>query len=542
MQICPKCQQQNRDQARFCQHCGTALAARRVCPRCNTENPPNARYCFNCAAPLNSSSTPDLHTGAILQNTLLGGRYSVVRKLGQGGMGAVYLVSDTRLSGKLWAVKEMSDAALTDPLEKQSAVQAFKNEAALLASLEHPNLAKVVDFFADLGKHFLVMDYIEGHTLAELLQGRQQPFSEAEVLPWAEQLCQVLHYLHSQPQPIIFRDLKPGNIMLDRTGKVRLIDFGIARLFKPGKERDTMSYGTTGYAPPEQFGKGQTDARSDIYSMGATLHHLLTLRDPADQPFRFPPVRTLNPSVSPHVDEAIMKAVEQEPEKRWQHVEDFAQALCASFVPTKSPFSPQGVESLAPTMVTPSSLLESAPLPLSEPMSKPEKARQTPKPLKRAAFLPTMIVFLFATVLISLGISYYNYYLGRPVAEIENLPYLIWIGTLFSPFILLAPVITKRPGMAFIPTALSFIIGGVASLTFIFYAFSSELLFAIMEYKKYNKNVYFLSLLLGYIGETLLIFFTDYIYFDFWQHLTSILVFALASGVIETIDRFIFRR
>jgi serine/threonine protein kinase len=254
-------------------------------------------------------------------------------------MGAVYLVSDSRLSGKMWAVKEMSDSGLPDPAEKQRAVKAFRQEALLLASLSHPNLTKVVDYFEDRGKQYLVMDYVEGHALDDMMVGHSTPFPETQVLEWAEQLCNVLSYLHHQKPPVIFRDLKPGNIMLDKNGCIRLIDFGVARFFKPGASKDTVSLGTPGYAAPEQYGKGQSDARSDVYALGATLHHLLTLRDPGDDPFNFPSAISLNSGVSKRVSDAIQKAVNDAPALRWQSAADFAQALKLPVAPILSPLS-----------------------------------------------------------------------------------------------------------------------------------------------------------------------------------------------------------
>jgi len=167
--------------------------------------------------------------------SLLAGRYIILRRVGQGGMGAVYQAADTRIAGKMWAVKEMSDAAITDPLEKQQAIAAFQQEARLLSCLNHPGIPRVVDFFSEGGKQYLVMEFVEGQTLEEILAQRRGPFSEQEVYPWLMQLCDVLHYLHSQSPPVIFRDLKPANIMVDRIGQIKLIDFGIARLFKRGK-------------------------------------------------------------------------------------------------------------------------------------------------------------------------------------------------------------------------------------------------------------------------------------------------------------------
>ncbi len=169
-------------------------------------------------------------------------------------MGAVYLVEDQRLNGKEWAMKQMSDAGITNPPDRQRAIEAFQKEAELLARLEHANLPTVIDFLSQGNNHYLVMDYIEGDTLEVLLTRQRKPFSEAEVLGWARQLCNVLSYLHSQTPPVIFRDLKPSNIMLMPTGQIRLIDFGIARLFRSSKSGDTAKLGTPGYAAPEQFG------------------------------------------------------------------------------------------------------------------------------------------------------------------------------------------------------------------------------------------------------------------------------------------------
>lgn len=294
--ICPNpnCRQVNRDGARFCSKCGVLLAQ---------TSPPG---------------TVTGSTGLLSPNTLLAGRYLILRKIGQGGMGAVYQARDVRLPGKLWAIKEMSDAAITDPAEKQRAIHGFLREAQILASLDHPNIPKVIDAFEHGGNHYLVLEYVDGDTLEALLTARGQPFSEAEVQPWLDQLCSVLAYLHERRPPIIFRDLKPQNIMFSRSGQIKLIDFGIARFFQPGKAMDTTLLGTVGYAPPEQHGQGQTDARSDVYALGATLHRLLTGHDPTTTPFHLPPVRQINPNISPVMEQVITRSLEYDPRNRWQ--------------------------------------------------------------------------------------------------------------------------------------------------------------------------------------------------------------------------------
>lgn len=299
-----------------------------ICSYCGSINSGTAHFCNHCGQALAGGVQPLMPgTGMLSPNTLLSNRYIIVRRVGQGGMGAVYKVADTRIQGKLWAVKEMSDAALTNPHDRQQAVQAFEREAQLLSCLSHANIPHVSDFFGQGGKQYLVMEFVEGQTLEEILRGRAGPLPEAEVRPWALQLCDVLDYLHTRKPPVIFRDLKPANIMIDHAGNVKLIDFGIVRFFQPGKTKDTTSFGTAGYAPPEQYGKGQTDARSDLYALGATLHHLLTARDPSITPFQFQPVRSLNPGVSLVTEQVIAKALAQDPARRWQNARAMRRAL-----------------------------------------------------------------------------------------------------------------------------------------------------------------------------------------------------------------------
>jgi serine/threonine-protein kinase len=239
----------------------------------------------------------------------------IVKKLGQGGMAAVYQATDQRQYGVVWAIKEMSDSFITNAAERPEALRAFQQEATLLRSLNHPNMPKVVDVFTEGGKHYLVMEYVPGQTLGSMLEARHfQPLPEIDVVPWAVQLCDVLEYLHSQN--IIFRDLKPDNIMLTPQGQIKLIDFGIVRFFKPGKSKDTQALGTPGYAAPEASG-GQTDGRSDIYSMCATLHQLLTGHDPSTTIYMIPPARQINSSVSPVMDQVLSRGLQAQRTARW---------------------------------------------------------------------------------------------------------------------------------------------------------------------------------------------------------------------------------
>jgi len=305
------------------------------CPTCSTLNKPGARFCQACGRPL-AGGMQTIALGGLVQ-----GRYQVLQLLGQGGMGAVYQVLDTRLGGKLLAMKEMSDAALLDPAEKAAAIAAFRQEAELLANLDHVNIPKVSDFFTEGGKHYIVMEYVPGETLEARLARQGTPCSEQEVRAWAWQLGEVLTYLHSQSPPVIFRDLKPGNIMLTPQGQVKLIDFGIARFFKPGKTGDTQQMGTPGYAPPEQYGQGaQTDERSDIYSLGVVLHEALTRYDPATTPFKLPPVRQLNPVVSVDLEQIIAKATQPNKQQRYQSAAELLHALSKASVPPPPPPPP----------------------------------------------------------------------------------------------------------------------------------------------------------------------------------------------------------
>jgi serine/threonine protein kinase len=279
-----------------------------------------------------------------------------LEKIAQGGMGAIYKAQDQRLQGKVVAVKETSESAIA-PAERARVLGSFQREAELLARLEHPNLVRVTDRFQEKERHYMVMEFIEGRTLADMLRGRIEPFPEEQVLAWADQLCDVLLYLHSQEPKIIYRDMKPANVMvLNGTDTVKLIDFGIARFFKPGKRRDTIEFGTDGYAPPEQYGKSQTDERADIYALGAMLHQLLTLRAPLTRPFRFPPVCTLNPKVSRRVEAAIAKAVEANKSKRHQSIEEFWEALLGERLASReaaaaAPSPAAGTLSAAPATV-----------------------------------------------------------------------------------------------------------------------------------------------------------------------------------------------
>ncbi len=237
-------------------------------------------------------------------------------------MGAVYLALGT--GGRLVAVQEMN-VDLANPDEKA----AFEQEARLLHQLDHPNIVRVIDFFPENNRQYMVMEYIRGRTLLNILVENSGHLPENYVLDWAVQLCGALDYLHRQQPKIIYRDLKPGNVMqIYGANQLKLIDFGIARLHKPGQRRDTIVFGTPGYAPPEQYGRGQTDERSDVYALGATLHHLLTGHDPSiGMPFAFELVCRLKPQLSNRIEAVIAKAVAPQPAQRFASIMEMRTAL-----------------------------------------------------------------------------------------------------------------------------------------------------------------------------------------------------------------------
>lgn len=204
----------------------------------------------NAHTPTVASLASRRTTGALTPGTLIGTRYNVVQLLGQGGFGAVYLATDTRFAARRVAIKEMSNAQFNSR-DRVQAIANFRQEADLLSRLQHSNLPAVSDFFEEGGKAYLVMDFIDGQTLDKVQQATGGQLDETLVMGWALQICEVLDYLHNQPQPIIFRDLKPSNIMVTPANQIKLIDFGIARIFKSNAARDTSSLGSQGYAAPE---------------------------------------------------------------------------------------------------------------------------------------------------------------------------------------------------------------------------------------------------------------------------------------------------
>lgn len=241
--------------------------------------------------------------------TLFNGRYRVIKTIGSGGMGTVYLAESTSLGTK-WAIKAIP--------KKENANFDLLAEPNILKKLNHPALPRIIDIEEDDENIYIIEDFIEGEPLDKQLQYRKR-FDEATVIEWAKQICNILYYLHSQrPNPIIYRDMKPSNIIVSVDNIVKVIDFGIAREFKKDSGSDTSYMGTRGYAAPEQYGTSQTDARTDIYSLGVTMYHLLTGKSPNEPPYEFKPLRVVDKSFSEGIEFIVNKCVQNNPANRYQ--------------------------------------------------------------------------------------------------------------------------------------------------------------------------------------------------------------------------------
>ena len=255
--------------------------------------------------------------------SLVDGKYKILNKVGQGGMSVVYLAMNEK-ANKQWAVKEVRKDGIKDfEVVKQGLVA----ETDILKKLNHPNLPSIVDVIDTDDSFIIIMDYIQGNSLNKALdEYGAQP--QEHVITWAKQLCDVLGYLHTRTPAIIYRDMKPANIMLKPDGNVTLIDFGTAREFKEKNLADTTCLGTVGYAAPEQFGgMGQTDARTDIYCLGATLYHLVTGMNPCEPPYEIKPIREINPSLSSGLERIIQKCTQRDPNDRYQSAAELMYAL-----------------------------------------------------------------------------------------------------------------------------------------------------------------------------------------------------------------------
>src|SRR5437660_1317590 len=306
-----------------------ALSSTLFCDRCGAANRAQAIFCSACGRSLHISANGTIsknHTTLLVQQDDFNKRYRIMQQIGKGGFGSVYKAADTQFADRPLAIKKMSQNNL-NPQELREATEAFKREAHLLASLTHPNLPRIYEQFSDTDRLYLVMDYIEGETLEAYLDKMGGKLPVDKVLTIGIQLTSVLEYLHTHRPPIIFRDLKPANVMLTADNHIFLIDFGIARLFKPGQAKDTTALGSLGYAAPEQYGKAQTTPRTDIYSLGVTLHQMLSGDDPTDSPFHFAPLQLHGYPLLADLVRLIAQMLEVDSSKRPAAVSEIKQKL-----------------------------------------------------------------------------------------------------------------------------------------------------------------------------------------------------------------------
>ncbi len=404
-----------------------------LCPSCHKPNVRRAKFCAYCRADmvLNNDAPSDER------------RYVITRVIKAGGQGAVYEGIDE--DGNVYAIKEMLDR-FTDPKEEAEAVERFNHEAELLQGLSHPRIPRVYSHFTDNHaafnrppdekRHYLTMDFIRGEDLEQIVE-REGRIDEQRVLAWADQICDVLDYLHGKG--LIYRDMKPSNVMIERDGGVKLVDFGIATLFKPA-QRGTQ-IGTPGYAPPEQY-QGLATPQSDVYALGATLHHLLTGLDPTERkPFDYPAVRDVAPRVSKRTSDAIARAVQFKIEDRFSSIEEFRDALIPSRTrrPAQVRVAPatsrintgqQGVATApqvaaarpAPAAARPATAARPQPTPAQPTPAQPQVARPAaPRVQPRRGFLASVGAALMAllrfvltlALLTTLGLGAFVYF-ARP--------------------------------------------------------------------------------------------------------------------------------
>ena len=309
-----------------------------------------------------------LQAGTILKGRY--GRYRIMSRLGEGGMGSVYQAEDLAHPGVYWAIKELLDDTTAPPEDVEWAKQRFEAEIRLMRDegLRHTRMPAYRDDFTQGEHRFLVMEYIPGMNLEERQLRAHAPLPEREVLRWMIDICDVLDYLHHQKPPIIVRDLKPANVMITPQDEARLIDFGIARRFKPGQRTNTENLGTMTYASPEHLGRTQTDQRSDIYSLGATTYHLLTNQEPTPLETPYPgKLRQYQPMLSPATEAAVIKSMQIEPRERFQSAAELrdalakclrlltkpAQAPTSARAPSRQPSPPAPSRVAAATVITP---------------------------------------------------------------------------------------------------------------------------------------------------------------------------------------------
>lgn len=428
-----------------------SIKERILCPICRAPNRPDARYCQQCG-----------------KDVLLDNIYRITRVIKEGGMGVVYHAVDG--DGEPYAVKEMHDR-FTDADERVEGIERFKDEARLLRNLKgHPAIPRVYRSFIDEGRYYLSMEFIVGEDLEDRL-ARTPRFEEAQVLRWADQLCDVLEYLHDNG--LIYRDMKPSNVMITPEDDVKVVDFGIAKLLQPG-QRGTM-IGTPGYAPPEQY-QGIASPQSDVYALAATLHHLVTGRDPREEPpFTFPPARDVRADISPQFSDALEKALEMEVVDRFRTISEFRRALpiptgdtrpTRTFDPARpkpdavAPVSSRPSVSAAPVQpLRPSAARPAAParpVAPARPPAVPSVASRPAQPLQRQpqrrSSAAGAVRRILAAVLIGGGLTFGAVQYGPAIVEFvqTNVPALIeqFSGEAPAPEAPAEPVVAGRTPFA----------------------------------------------------------------------------------------------
>jgi len=258
------------------------------------------------------------------EGEIIDGKYQIIKKIGEGGMSSVYLAVDKKIN-KRWAIKEIRKEG--DDARSRVVISSASSEVNILKKLNNRHLPGIIDIIESKTCLYVIMDYIDGENLGDILR-REGRIKQSRVIKWAREICSVLIYLHGQSKPIIYRDMKPENIMVEPDDEIKLIDFGIAREYKNQNTKDTICLGTKGYAAPEQFGgSGQSDARTDIYCFGVTLYHLLTGKNPAEPPYRLYPIRYWDASLSPGLEAIINKCTQADPNARYQTAIELQTAL-----------------------------------------------------------------------------------------------------------------------------------------------------------------------------------------------------------------------
>jgi serine/threonine protein kinase len=333
-------------------------------------------------------------------NQVLRGRvaeYRILNLIGRGGMGAVYRVQRT-VDATIWALKEMRPPPDTPPDELEDNRRLFFQEVELLTKLSHPSMPVVADFFEHDLRPVLVMEFVPGQTLEDLMHDTNAPLLRQQAISYTIQVARVLGYLHKQKPPIIYRDMKPSNVMLTPEGVLKLLDFGVARTYKAKKSKDTVAMGSAGYAPPEQYGKQQTDARSDIYALGATLLHLLTNMPPI--PLHTPTegsINKLNPSVDKKTERVVIKAMQERQDLRYQTMAEFEKALHGCLT---SAYVDPTITATPPPPVVPPAIPAQKPMPVEPtaptivPSQIPSSPPQVPTqlPPQNPVLAPTVVV------------------------------------------------------------------------------------------------------------------------------------------------------